>query len=343
MTDHILFPTLAAAALLLSCGPTDQTTDPTPIGEWVQVLPAQSAPFSQAISFVDQFRGIVVGDSGLVLRTTDGGDTWTRVNSGTSQKLISLSYVYPDIAWAAGGGATLGKTTDGGATWTWQTLGTDTSAAFLSMTFHFSQYGWIADNKGRLYRTSDAGSSWTPQTSGITQAITALQSVSTDVCYAISLARRFHKTTDGGLTWSDIELDSLVSGGGRTLIFTDMSVVTPDRVCITTDGAASSTIVSNVPVIVSSDANRHWQVVETSEALALEAVQFVDDRFGWAVGISGIIHSSDGGSSWTCQLHSPHSIFVDVAMRGPLRGWAVTFNGAIYRYQQIQQPGRGEN
>lgn len=335
MTYNRLFPTLAAAGLLFGCGPTDHATDPTPFGHWVQVRAPQSSPFCHAISFADQFNGIVVGDSGLVIRTTDGGDTWTRVNSGTTQDLLCLSYESPDIAWAGGAGATLGKTTNGGATWTWSTLGTDTTDAFLSMSFHLSQSGWIGDNRGRLYHTTDGGSIWTPQPTGITQAISALQASSNNDCYAISLARSFHQTADAGLTWSNISLDSVVSGGGRTLIFTDISVIAPDRVCITTNAAAGSTTFTSVPVIVSSDAKQHWQMVETSETLALEAVQFIDDRLGWAVGIGGIIHSTDGGSTWNNQLQGANSIFVDLTMRGPLRGWAVTFQGAIYRYQQI--------
>ena len=56
-------------------------------------------------------------------------------------------------------------------------------------------------------------------------------------------------------------------------------------------------------VVISDDNGRNWKQVPVPVAVTLTAVQFVDERNGWAVGHSGVIlHSDDGGQNWKKQL-----------------------------------------
>jgi len=56
-------------------------------------------------------------------------------------------------------------------------------------------------------------------------------------------------------------------------------------------------------VVLSDDSGRTWRQVQVPVSVTLTAVQFVDAHQGWAVGHSGVIlHSLDGGESWTLQL-----------------------------------------
>ena len=66
----------------------------------------------------------VVGDNGTILRTTNGGTTWTSQTSGTTNCLNGVSFTDANTGTAVGMMAQSYRTTNGGTTWTIQTSGT---------------------------------------------------------------------------------------------------------------------------------------------------------------------------------------------------------------------------
>lgn len=56
-------------------------------------------------------------------------------------------------------------------------------------------------------------------------------------------------------------------------------------------------------IMLSDDNGNTWRQVEVPTSVSLTAVQFIDDKIGWAVGHSGIVlHSTDGGETWVRQF-----------------------------------------
>jgi photosystem II stability/assembly factor-like uncharacterized protein len=55
----------------------------------------------------------VVGAEGTILRTLNGGVTWTPQSSGTTNALVGVSFVDANTGWAVGYVAILGTTTGG--------------------------------------------------------------------------------------------------------------------------------------------------------------------------------------------------------------------------------------
>src|SRR5207249_11370738 len=74
----------------------------------------------------DANNGAAVGDSGTILRTTDGGNSWVPQSSGTGNTLFGIAFIDTNTATAVGGACGIGgestivRTTDGGNTWTTQ-------------------------------------------------------------------------------------------------------------------------------------------------------------------------------------------------------------------------------
>jgi len=58
--------------------------------------------------------GWAVGDGGTLLRTSDGGQSWTPQVSGVSQRLESICFTSATNGWAVGQGGTVLHTTTGG-------------------------------------------------------------------------------------------------------------------------------------------------------------------------------------------------------------------------------------
>jgi photosystem II stability/assembly factor-like uncharacterized protein len=55
-----------------------------------------------SVRFVNEDDGWIVGRSGTILRTEDGGQTWLQQESSTKQNLYSLHF-NKKIGWAVGG------------------------------------------------------------------------------------------------------------------------------------------------------------------------------------------------------------------------------------------------
>jgi len=69
------------------------------------------------IHFVDPYYGWACGEWGIVLRTTDGGETWELLDTGVDKTLFDLDFVTRDLGIAVGIDGVVIRTTDGGETW----------------------------------------------------------------------------------------------------------------------------------------------------------------------------------------------------------------------------------
>ncbi|MDQ3686216.1 MAG: P-loop NTPase fold protein, partial [Acidobacteriota bacterium] len=85
-------------------------------------LPSDTSEDLFAVYFDDAVRGWATGAKGMLLRTTDGGQTWQRQASGTTTQLNSITFLPGGRrGWAAGNDGTILSTTDGGENWSHQT------------------------------------------------------------------------------------------------------------------------------------------------------------------------------------------------------------------------------
>ena len=82
---------------------------------WQNPLPQGNGLYG--VCFTDVNRGIAVGDCSAILRTTDGGVTWTQQMSGAPEYLMGVSFPDVNTGFAVGSSGTIHRTTDGGVTW----------------------------------------------------------------------------------------------------------------------------------------------------------------------------------------------------------------------------------
>lgn len=71
-----------------------------------------------SIYFLNPQTGWAVGEYGTILRTVDGGKTWTKLKSGSEHTLVDVDFLDQNFGFAVGLDNTILKTTDGGDTWT---------------------------------------------------------------------------------------------------------------------------------------------------------------------------------------------------------------------------------
>ena len=85
-------------------------------GNWVSVPSGVDADLFD-ISFPAPNVGWAVGQTGLTLRTTDGGKLWRRIPTPTSEDLIQVSATTELVVRIETRNHQVWKTTDGGETW----------------------------------------------------------------------------------------------------------------------------------------------------------------------------------------------------------------------------------
>mmetsp|Transcript_7571 Transcript_7571/g.14268 ORF Transcript_7571/g.14268 Transcript_7571/m.14268 type:complete len:891 (-) Transcript_7571:760-3432(-) len=105
---------------------------------------------------------LVVGESGLVLDSTDSGTTWIARSTPVGSAFYHVHVRSFNEAWIAGAEGVILKTTNGGLTWIQKASGT--TAALRSISFFGSGgAGWAVGDGGVILRTSDGGETWALQ------------------------------------------------------------------------------------------------------------------------------------------------------------------------------------
>jgi photosystem II stability/assembly factor-like uncharacterized protein len=129
---------------------------------WQNPLPQGNA--LSGVSFTDARTGTAVGDGGTIVRTTNGGASWTLQSSGFPYQLSGVSFTDANTGTAVGVAGTILRTTDGGASWTLQSSGT--SSWLRGVSFTDANTGTAVGDGSTIVHTTDGGASWKLQSSG---------------------------------------------------------------------------------------------------------------------------------------------------------------------------------
>lgn len=105
-----------------------------------------------AIHFSDNSHGWVVGDSGIICRTTDGS-VWNSVTSPTTVALNGVYFLDVNNGWAVGNSGTVISTSNGGASWTIQSSGI--SQHLRGVFFGLTNLGWAVGDNGVILKGSN--------------------------------------------------------------------------------------------------------------------------------------------------------------------------------------------
>src|ERR1041385_3454664 len=106
----------------------------TESARWVWQNPLPQGNDLRGASFVDANTGTVVGFYGTIVRTSDGGSSWTIQSSGTTENLWAVSFSDVNNGTAVGENGTILRTTDGGNNWVSQISGTALDFRGVSFT-----------------------------------------------------------------------------------------------------------------------------------------------------------------------------------------------------------------
>jgi photosystem II stability/assembly factor-like uncharacterized protein len=294
--------------------------------QWV----AQTAPITfeaRGIHMTSSQVGFIVGSDGMMLKTTNAGDTWNSLPTGISDTLRATFFVNPNIGFIVGAHGTIRRTDNGGQTWTAQTSGV--TNLLRSVFFISSNVGFVCGGGGVILKTTDGGNTWIPQSSGTTNDLINIRFNDESTGYVASSLSTFlngliMKTTDGGNTWNTVY--SNANG------FLGLAV----KGNVIYAGGGYQTIVKSV------DAGNTWTQVNapTTAANHFRSAAFIAADTGYVVGDAGMIYyTTNGGTTWINQgINTLGVLSVFIVNRDTIFACGTTSNILRYTPSCIPDP-----
>lgn len=105
------------------------------------------------IQFIDNINGFAVGGNGMFLKTTDGGNTWSRSLLSPFNQLTSVHFVNPSLGYINNAGG-IYKTIDGGNSWNVQQV--NPVSTINRINFLNDTIGYALSNNA-VYKTNNGG------------------------------------------------------------------------------------------------------------------------------------------------------------------------------------------
>ncbi|MBS4033144.1 MAG: T9SS type A sorting domain-containing protein [Ignavibacterium sp.] len=279
--------------------------------QWFEQEPKIYSVIYKSITFTNNSNGTIVGTNGIILRSTNAGESWDSLHYPINSDLEKVFFIDDANGWIAGDSGLILKTTNGGLDWT--SLTTNFNEKIFSVFFESNTFGWVA-GKNIIYKTTDGGINWLEKkrdNNWYYDLYFADQNngwvVGDSAAFGIIL-----RTTDGGDSWSKIY--ETYFGYLSSINFTSQNIAYAagenSILAKTTDGGL--TWLDNVVI---SQGDYDWQ-----------DSYFIDDNMGWLVDLFGaVVKTSDGGLTWTEQ--NPRFLttggLYSVFFSDSLNGWAV--------------------
>ena len=249
------------------------------------------------------------------------GAQWIIQPSGTAAEFRGLHAVNDRVVWAAGRGGVVARTTDGGATWTADSIPGASSLFLIAIRALDQRRAWVLGtafngaSAARIYRTDDGGKSWRLQYENTTAGVffdgIAFWNAKNGIAFGDPLEGRFTLlvTRDGGTHWTQVpaERSPAAHDGEAAFAASGTAIVLGGtrEVWIGTGGGPRAR------VLYSADRGATWRAGETpapaGPARGIFGLAFRDRRHGVAVGgdyqnreASGgnLMLSADGGHTW---------------------------------------------
>ena len=302
---------------------------------WQNPLPQGNDLFQ--VNMIDQNLTYAIGNGGTVMKSSDGGVTWTILNTGTTKNLRQAKFLQNGLGYALGyaqgAGSSIIKTTDGGINW--QKLNIDQNYYLSSIDFIDDQTGFVGGSIGLesnfIFKTTDGGLNWL-QSDSLEEGIIAIKFPFNNITGFASGHHNgtgnnsIYKTNDGGTSWvrksmpvlaafGDIKSFCFVTSqiayaaGNRTILKTTdsgetwVSIYTGNgpfkSICFPEKETTGYVVGDFNTALKTTDGGSSWQVVNTnvSGQQFYNSVAFINNQSGFIVGTNGIILKTADGGA----------------------------------------------
>ena len=255
-------------------------------GVWTELNPKVPRVDYLGINFINKDTGWAVGDLGALIKTTDGGSSWTVGETNTTTPILKVRSFNGQLVIASGFNGLILRSTDGGETFTQVTSGVTGDLWGLQMIN--DNLGWSCGTSNSLVKTTDGGLTWQRIfTPGYTSDYWWIDFLTEDYGF-IAGDGKVLRTIDGGDNWEIIQ-----AGDNQALYSIDVI----DSLHIAAAGFGGTSYPAKN--IYSSNGGNTWINGGTLTTSEINCIKYVSLDTGYAVMSNiGLWKTTNRGQNW---------------------------------------------
>ncbi|KKW11531.1 MAG: hypothetical protein UY50_C0011G0007 [Parcubacteria group bacterium GW2011_GWA2_49_9] len=315
---NVLLASVVALAVLVSVGGREAKAADA---DWVAIQTPSQSELS-GISCPDARTCYIVsglylsGGSGSLVKTTDGGDTFTLLSSPTLNPLHAISCPTVKTCYAAGDFGTFLKTTDGGVNWIETFLGNKGSPPqFADVLAIDEQKVLVVGRDGVFFRSEDGGATWGRPTIKTVADLTSVYFIDGSAGLLAGNGGVLLKTKDSGAIWeplgalrSTAQLWSIKGNGTGTLY------AVGDKVHKSTDGGET------------------WTTLPTDLAKSFVDIATQGGSTAYVIAnTNSILKTTDSGATWSADASLGNTFLRGIACPSTSHCLVLGSSGKVFR------------
>ncbi len=296
---------------------------------WQEVSTGTTTWHYYAVDFTDPDTGWIVGPNKTILKSVNGGETWTPQASPAPQNLLDVFMINNQLGWTVGEWGIILKTTTGGINEDWVEQPSGTTNFLHSCFFLNEQEGWVCGgpvsaDTSIILHTSDGGDHWQRQPCSANASLRAIFFLDSQHGWVVGENGNVARTSDGGATWVPVAT-------GRTDDFYSLYFLSENVGWI---GGRS--------ILFTNDGGKSWQEqIGFSSIDQVRAIRFITPLIGWAViqGSAGALYKTmDGGLYWFKLNIGTENNLYDIDVVNDQMAWAVGTYSTILKTSNVVVP-----
>ncbi len=186
---------------------------------WRQAASVPTRNTLVGVTFIDNQTGYAVGHAATILKTVDGGDTWTlQYNERRGETpLFAVYFADAQNGIAVGGFSYTFETKNGGESWTQRALVEDSYDDFHLNDLFTDKTGnvYIPAEFGTVYKSRDRGQNWQAIETGYDGSFWGGLGLANGDVLVFGMRGNVWRSSDAGASWKQVNTgtDQSVSGG----------------------------------------------------------------------------------------------------------------------------------
>jgi photosystem II stability/assembly factor-like uncharacterized protein len=287
-------------------------------GQWIQLQSGTTLNLN-SVFFLNDKTGWVCGDSGIVLKTSDGGMSWNSYATSHFVNLLSIHFCDSLHGVAVGTKSSIFATNDGGIIWSLKNINPDIN--FNAVKFIDSAKILVVGNSGKILLSTDRGNNWQTIPDPPPQNLLNISFLDMNFGF-IGGDEIIKKTTDGGNSW--------ITMGSRD----DTKMVLINNMFFWKIGWSWPSGIQEPRQYIEKTTNGgiSWEIQYMTIGNNLQSIQMYNLEKGFVLNYFGVVLvTTNGGTQWLRQEGFPNIRLNEFNFVDSSTGWIVGNAGLIFK------------
>ncbi len=225
---------------------------------------------------------VIVGKDGIIIESTNFGETWEIVNSGSSTNIWGVSMINDSTCYVCTNDGIFLRTADAGKTWLSNSI--DYKLTYWDLNFIDSTLGFVSCSNGMILKTQNGGLDWEANWTGDFYSLYSIEILSNGNIITAGLSGQIYYSTDHGNSFAPAEVPINFS-------IEDLAFSNPNN------GIAIGQVTATSAILKTTNGGVNWNLVK--QDMGKLNIFFVSDSIGYNVGADLKIYKTvDQGETW---------------------------------------------